>query len=310
MAGTKGTKEVKVWFYRAERSTTTGKWPAGAEPESHIRGKLAKITADPYIELTDGTYIVEPYTAAQQDGASDGKQEKERLHLAVSAVRRDNLPLREHKGLTSPLNLPAGDNLAEQAHLVFLPKSVVGFVRSQMAPGHLKASAILSKRCDIDLMLTPIVRPEIETILNGSIGVVELEFRVAGSSFDAQAANSGDPVEAAHRLTNQFSGAAKADMRFTAQTSPQRQQFRAWIINNLDKIIHGGAEKARATIIDQDGERRVVDLLEEQIAVSAEIQTRPQSRSLEPASALQAIKDAYNQQLIVITRALELPADA
>jgi hypothetical protein len=206
------------------------------------------------------------------------------------------------------LTLPTGDNLAEQAHLVFLPKSVVGFVRSQMAPGHLKASAVLSKRCDIDLILTPIIRPEIETILNGSVGVVELEFRVAGSSFDAAAADSGDPVEAAHRLTSQFRGAAKADMRFTASTGAERQQFRSWIINNLEKLIGHGAEKAKATIIDPDGQRRIVDLLEEQIAVTAPVQTRSQSRSLEPASALQAIKDAYNQQLTVITRALERPS--
>jgi hypothetical protein len=305
MPTTKVMKDVKVWFYRAERATTSGQWPTGANPESHIRGKLAKISADPYIDLLDGSFIVETYTATSGSSGS-GEKKNERLHLAVSAVRRDNLPLKEHKGATAPLELPPEDNLAEQAHLVFLPNSVVGFVRSQMAPGHLKASSVLSKRCDIDLILTPIVRPEIETILNGSRGVVELEFRVAGSSFDATAANSGDPVEAAHRLTSQFQGAGKADLRFTAQTAADRQRFRSWIINNLERLIGGGAEKARATIIDTDGQRRIVDLLEEQIAVTAEVHTRPHSRSLDPASAREAIQDAYNQQLSVITRAIEL----
>ena len=108
----KRTKDVTVRFYRAVRGSASGAWPQSGTVEGHIRNKLGLATADPYIEQGDGTYIIENYP-----------NEEAMLHFSISAVRRDNLPLRERGGHTSPLPLPKGDNLAEQAHVIFFPRS-------------------------------------------------------------------------------------------------------------------------------------------------------------------------------------------
>lgn len=61
MAVGKGARDVKVWFYRAERASS-GNRPAGADPELTFGESWQSWPPTPYIELTDGTYLVEPYT--------------------------------------------------------------------------------------------------------------------------------------------------------------------------------------------------------------------------------------------------------
>ncbi len=288
------TREVTIRFFRAVRATTDGAWPEDGDVLAKMRRKLHQPHADPYIHVGDDSYIVEQH-------------HDDPLHLSVSAVRRDHLPLQEHGGRTQPLRLPEGDNLAEQAHVVFFQSLVTGVVRSLAAPGHIRGSHVLGRRCNIDLALAPILRPEIEALIVNSLGVTKLDLRVAGNSFDATAANSGDPVETVRRMTSQFRGAGKAEIRLSATNEPDRQRFRAWLIRHLAGMsADSSVEMAKAQVIDRDGQRQMVNLLEDQIAITTKVEILSAARSLNPEAVRDAIILAFKEQQGNITRAIEL----
>ena len=174
-------KSRTIHYYVIEPlNPDTPRWPRNGDIAATIRNKLATPLADPYISLTAGTYIVEQHSSRP-------------LQVSISTVRRDNLPNREHHGHSDPLPLPDDQNLAEPTNLVFFESNVVGVVRSTTTPGHLKVSSVLSKRINVDVILTPILRPEIEALIVNSAAVSKLNLRIAGSSFNAQLADAGTP---------------------------------------------------------------------------------------------------------------------
>ncbi len=180
MAGPTRTKQCTIRYYVAERATQDGAWPSDGNVVGALRRSLASPTGRAHIEHGGQHFIVEQHAS------------KPTLHLSVATVRRDGLPVIERRGETHALALDANENLAVPTHVVFAGEgshgeSIVAAVRSQYTPGHILAGNVLGKRTGLDIAFVPIVRPEVQAILQNSRSVTKLELRIAGSSIDAAA---------------------------------------------------------------------------------------------------------------------------
>jgi hypothetical protein len=269
-------------------------WPKDGNLVGKLRRKVSA-TGETYIELTDSSFIVEHHL-------------DDPLHVSASTVRRDNLPLRERDGHTSALPLDERDNLAEPTHCVFFESNIVGVVRSLATPGHLKASSVLSKKTGIDLIFVPMLRPEIEAMVVGAGAVSSIELRIAGSSFDAQAATAGDPVEAVHRLTSQFSGGTEATVKISAPRNKAEQwRLKDWVVRHLESFGDNRTVRAaKVQLLDQDGERQLVDLLNDQITQSVTMNTQSVTRHPDAEEIREAIIAAFNANRDLLLRSIEV----
>jgi hypothetical protein len=288
-------KTCTIRYYRAEQApVAAGRWPQDGNVARVLNEALDKTPRTPYIDHDGHSFIVERHANSP-------------LHVSVATVRRDNLPFLERDGHTSALPLPRGDNLAEPTHFVFFGDRIVAMVRSQTTPRHITGAIVLSERGDIPLAFAPILRPEIEALVMNSIEVAQLELRVAGSSFNRAAAEAGDPIEAVHQMTAKFSGAGVARVTLRATTAPDRQRFRSWLIRQLQGgAFADGAEAAKAKVIDRDGQRQMVDLIEDQIAHTATVMTNGVTRHLNPGDVYDAVQRNFEEQRAVLTRAIEM----
>jgi hypothetical protein len=292
------SRNCTIRFYRLEPATTDrGGWPENGEVVAKIQRKLANDPMNPYISHHEQQYIVEKHHARP-------------LHTSVSTVRHDNLPLRERRGHTSALDLASDENLAEPTHVIVFGERILAVVRSQNTPGHITTSAVLSKRVAMELAFVPILRPEVEALIVNSIGVTHLDLRVAGTSFSAAAASAGDPVEGVRQLMSRFSGAATATVGVSARTGPDRQRMRSWLVRQLSQGFTNddGVQAARARVIDRDGQTQMVDLLEDQIAHSVTVETEAITRHLDPEEVRRLAIESFEEQRVVLTRAIELHA--
>jgi hypothetical protein len=293
----KTVKKRTVRFYVAEAATLDASgWPVDGDLVKKIRKKVKATVDSPYIELTDSSFILEHHN-------------DDPLHVSTSAIRRDNLPLRERDGHTSVLKLDGRDNLAEPTHCVFFAGNIVGVIRSQTTPGHLKASSVISKRTGVDLILVPVVRPEIEQLVVSGGDVTKITLRVAGSSFDSQAAAAGDPVEAIHRLTDSFSGTTATVSVSASRRSADRQRLKDWVTRNFGMFSDDNSVKsAKVSLLDADGKKQMIDLLEDQIAQSVEIMTESPTRHPDPDEIRKVIVESFEEHGDEIQRALEIRA--
>lgn len=282
-----------VRYYRLTRFPDTGQWPADGDGVGALRRAVSNVR-DPYIEHNENHYIVETHN-------------DDPLHVSVATVRRDNLPLVERQGHTTALHLSEDENLAEPTHLLFFDKRIVAVVRGQLTPGHLVAGNVLAKRSELDIILAPIIRPEVATMLVNSRAVVQLDMTVAGTSFSNAAADAGDPVEAVRRLTSQFAGAATANLTLKAKTNPDRQRFRSWLIRQVERGTLGEqADRLKVTILDAEGQKQTVDLLEDQIAHREEVEFTSAARYMDPGAIRTVVERSYEAQRMVLSRAIEL----
>lgn len=295
--GSPRTLERKIYFFRADVGTDAGGQPVPFDPVPAIHA----IEALPYTNDSNGRYEFD------DDGnALSLRRHSNSPNVAVvfGRVRRNGLPQVEQAGTISDLLLDPDSGLLEAIHVVFFPTNIVGAEYNHFAPRLSRLGTYLHEKSS-----QAIIRPVFRALLRRDaaeqldrlteISMLDISIHPSFSAKLKQAERSlGDAFEA---------NASVLDNPETVQLviKPQRmarQSARDRLVTSFKELFNQndelqGVERFQIRGKCEDtGRIETIDLLKDQlISIKQIVRMNQRSRALEPSSAFQAIREAYDQ---------------
>jgi hypothetical protein len=296
-------RRLKVRFYRAEpRRVHDEPWPNDLFPLDEFIDAVTKRapTDDRYVDVGANSVM-----------ATLGTRAPAYMPWSLYRVRRDELPDEEQDGAISQLVLPDTSNLAEGAHIVVFRRNIVGVCRRQESPGRGDicgyAEAVLRGHRR-SVLLTPIVRPDVMSLLTHA-ELVAATIKVTAGNAPALARVNQTLGGAARNLSRASSATTVAITVGAGRTVQDRRNFRRDVLGMLRPVkneVSERLEKLEVEYISEDAGRQVIDLLGDDISVSAEVDVDAARRGVPPEQAYRAIRDAYSEALEQINVAIQL----
>ncbi|MFJ4210623.1 hypothetical protein ACIPY2_19385 [Paenarthrobacter sp. NPDC089675] len=216
--------------------------------------------------------------------------------LLLDRVRHTNLPsVGDALGRRKALPLAPGDHLLETTYFAFLKRNVMAVLASGNGPRASRLGEYLGGMLGLELGLVPVVREDVEEILN-RLEVSRFEFalpaeRLSGKLMEGEWA---DVLDSASRLMTEGtfrislsvgrSGKAEDKQRIRERIQQLIDLFRrAGSVEHFDYVVAEGKDSLT-------GEREVVDLLKERfvshIEVDADVFNDPAKSVAEAVSIL------------------------
>ncbi|WP_347108825.1 hypothetical protein AAHB33_18560 [Paenarthrobacter sp. S56] len=197
--------------------------------------------------------------------------------LLLDRVRDTNLPsVGDALGRRKPLPLEPGDHLLETSYFAFLKRNVIAVLTSGNGPRASRMGEYLGGMLGLETGLVPVVREDIEEILN-RLEVSRFEFalpaqRLSGNLMEGEWA---DVLDSASRLMTEGtfrialtvgrSGRAEDKQRIRERIQQLIDLFRrAGSVEHFDYVVAEGKDSLT-------GDREVVDLLKERFVSHVEV---------------------------------------
>jgi hypothetical protein len=296
------TRSATVRFYRLARFDELA-WPADPIP---LLMSAAPAAGGQGVTIKQGKreYLVER--------SVDGYDA-----LMISSLRAEALFAVARDGVTHPLDLDDDETIAMQTHIVFLPgideqRRVVGLIRSNVTPGYLQVSNVLTELSrsvealtGVNTMLHPLVRDDPAAMVRISESATKLTVRFAEDQANVLAAAStvlGENGQRIARMTGIRD--VEVSLRFTEDGGVGWRERIADLANAIGEMV-GTKPAARASIIDEDGQSQIVDLLSDELVRKATVDVPDdEPRTLSPETAANLIAKAYNDMVAAISNSV------
>jgi hypothetical protein len=221
--------------------------------------------------------------------------------LTVSNLRDDALIAVAQGGHTRPIELEDDEEVALQTHVRLLPgqpgfqKRVAGLIRSNVTPGHGQVASLLSKACGEDIYLAPLLRDDPTSLVRLSTGVTKIDFRYAEDQASVLGIGTDGMRRSAAGIAG-IDGVSEVEMSIHyEQNAYERARLKSIeIAERLGEFV-GRKPSVKSTILDENGRKQVVDLVEDQLSrrVSRQIPDG-ESRTLSSTTAAALIVEAYD----------------
>jgi len=235
--------------------------------------------------------------------AKEVEREKlERRHLILCRVRPDNLPALEEGGTIDDLKLKRTQNLAEETHMVFLPNNVIGVIFNRDGPRAGRLADYGLTQFNIDFGLRPVIDRDTAKALAEMGTVTSVDFRIPtsrASLLPTSTNNSADVLNAFKSLAEvSDSRTVEFKVVLSTKSSSASSKWRSLLFGlvNTNEIDQFDKFKIHAKSNVPGSPSIIKDFVEERLVLKREIALDSSIvRRLNPASAYQAILDAYSE---------------
>ena len=292
----KNTLERKIYFFRADMGDDEGGKPLTFDPSP----ALSVISSLPFTNDDDGAYQSDVDGNALCLKSHSGDFKRVRFYR----VRRTGLPQLEKAGQISDLNLDIETGLLEAIHIVFFPDNIVGSEYNHYGPRVSRLGNYLHTKSNGAVPMPafrPLLRGDAAKQLDRltEIRLFDISIRPSFADFVRQADKS---------LADAFD--ANAQMLSDQETvqlviKPQRGSRHA----ALQKFLNPFKELIGAVEFHQAVDRfqlrgkcedtncvETIDLLKDQLISTIKIvRLNERSRALDPDSAFEAVREAYQE---------------
>ena len=302
---TNNTLERKIHFYRADIGNDAGGRPFPFDPAP----ALERIKDLPFTNDESGRYLFEPDgNALCVVDYSDSDNQR----IRFCRVRRTGLPQLERAGNISDLDIAPDTGLLEAVHVVFFPDNVVGAEYNHFGPRVSRLGSYLSEKSGNELRpltsrnelqpltFRPLFRPDAAEQLDRLTDLRSLEFSVspAYTSIVRQAEPSlADAFDANARVLEE-----PKIVRLLLIEKENQSGFLNKMRNPLkrlvtDDAIHENSDRLQVKGRCEDtGRVETINLLNDMLISPEQIvRLNERGRALDPESAFQAIREAYER---------------
>lgn len=234
--------------------------------------------------------------------------------LIVLRERGEGGPAIKQRGQEGRRAISLGEDeyLAEETHVMFFPRSVVGVMRAQGSATHTRVAGYLNAMVWLEppLALAAILARDIQERLRRADQIYWAEIRLPAQSAGLlQRGGSrwiGDSLAAIRRGY----GEATVSLHIAI---PKRGHQREGdqLLEDIQRIVleeGAPAEKARVKIRPEEGPSEAIDLLTEKLSRQVDVEVRTDDpHRLDDASAVRGLRAAYEHLEEEITAALDHP---
>ncbi len=296
------TVERKIHFFRADVGVDDGGVPLTFDPQPALQA----IDSLPFTNDDSGRYQFDvDGNAVCLVGHSGAPNHSVRF----CRVRRTGLPQLEQGGNISDLNLSPDTGLLEAVHVVFFPDKVpgtniVGTEYNHFGPRISRLSSYLHEKSNEAVpypTFRPLIRDDAAEQLNRLTEIRVLDISIHPSFADVmrQADQSlGDAFEANARVVDE-----PESVQVVIKPNRQaRKSTLARLLGPLRSLLNQNDARPAFDRLqvrgrcDDTGRVETIDLLKDQLISTKQIvRLNERGRALDPDSAFQAIRDAYQE---------------
>lgn len=292
------TLERKIHFYRADIGVDGGGKPLPFDPLP----AFAAIEKLPFVNGGASRYLVD------DDGnalcAWLGRSKIMRT-LRFCQIRRTGLPQLEQAGTVSDLNLAADAGLLEPVHVVFFPDNIVGADFNFYGPRLSRLGYYLRTKSQNAIPLAsfhPLLRQDVAEQLDHLTELRLINLRVK-KSYISTIRNADNSLGDAFAATAKVLDGAAEDLEVVLRPSRAgRQGVLQRLVGPLKTLARGQQLRENAERfqikgkLDITGRVELIDLLYDQWIVRKPVlRIGERSRAVSEASAIEAIRAAYNE---------------
>jgi len=286
----------KIRFYRANLGLQRSKLPVVFD---HAKA-FTTIAALPW--TATGRYL-----ESQGEALCCWADKRQPQRVILGLVRRRDFPQLEKNGNLTPLSMPPGGGLAEQTHIVFFPKNIIGCEFNFYGPriGRLRTYLPAKAPGVADgIAFDQLLRDDAIARLSELAGLRLMTIRVSTSSIALVEKMNSDLGAA---LTGLSTASKAEDIELTLRAKGDLAQR---LMNTVKKLTANATFREDAKRLFVKGERAdtekldEVDLLADALVVKKVInRAHGDSNALNSMSAFNAIEEAYNENRADLERA-------
>jgi hypothetical protein len=235
------------------------------------------------------------------------------VRLRVADIRRTLLPQLELGGEVTPLQIERRAGLAEQVHVQFFPNNLAGSEFNFYGPRMSRVAQLLRAKAGVTVRFLPAVRGSAIDQLRQLREVRLFQLAVTPSLID-ELNRTDQTVGDMFRSASQFGEPERLEIilrprRFSRNSIGERVRGALFELARNPAILDG-AEVFKTAGITDDGHRRVVNLLRDELRVERPVRRlRDGSRGLDSDSVYDAIGSAYNELREELDRSRALGVD-
>ncbi len=224
--------------------------------------------------------------------------------VALGTIRRSDLPDLETQGELTPLEIPENSGLVERTHIVFLDDNIVGCDTNFYGPRITRLANYLAEKANGVapewITFNPILRQDVYKqlakvkylkLVNMRImapyaeTIAKIDENLAEAFRAAHRAGDADDIEVILQASKASKGWLSESLLNTVKQLGRNKELQFDVATFK---VHGYSEEQQKSVI--------LDLLSDKLVIKrAIVRTSSRSRSLNPASAYQAIISAYNE---------------
>lgn len=297
--------ERKIFFYTANVGRSNNGTLLPFQPTSVLNHILDIPAAGPdrRLEIPDDKTL---YCWVDDNGSP------QKVRLAT--IRKSDFPSVEASGMLSALQLGADEGLADEIHVVFFDRNIVGAIYNFHGPrisALAKYFSAKARHIYPNIRFDPLVDPETENRLNQLQDIRLLDLRLEPSTAEIIASQSkplGDALTATRELFD-----AEGQIEIVARRKPYAKGgLGQSLLDTVKRIyrntpIRESAERFRIEGINNAGEREFIDLLSDDLVVSRRVLKQDSRlRAIRRESAFEAITSAYEEVEHKLERAKSL----
>lgn len=288
----------------SRRSPVTGRLEApvgdvlsGIFPGAPLAERLGStLTDESFVELPTGMEL----------GAMATRKSSPR-GIVLYDVRRENLPaiLGGDYSVRS-LALEEEEGMVEATYMTLFERNVVGVLYNHRGPRPRRLASYLQRRFSLGVDLVPVIQADVARLLNRMEAVHHVDFALP---VNQEVLVEGSEVAEALDELRQATRAKTLYVKAGVWGSRDPGAARQWLDFVRDDVLGGGLlskfERFKVRGKGEDLELQTIDLLQEHLAVTREVDTVTEgARSVDPVSARRAIESAYDEVRQEIERAV------
>jgi hypothetical protein len=210
-------------------------------------------------------------------------------------VRRDNVPAIEEDGNLADIQLTSRQNVAEETHVLFLPRNVVGVLYNHEGPRISRLVEYLRDRFGILVSISPVLDSATARRLAkmGTFTSVEMTIPVSRANLLSE-----DPAEVAVAVRQMAAASLSRTVHVKAviQGTPGQRRWRNWVedVVRSPRLEAFTKLKVHSRKSDLGDPPQTVDFVKEQLVMREAVHMQAnRSRRVQPSSAKAAIRNAY-----------------
>ena len=292
-----GTLERTIHFYRADIGTDASGSPLPFDPAP----ALSVIEALPYTSNDDGRYLFD----------EEGNALSLRRHSAVNPttvifgrVRRNGLPQVEQSGTITDLTLGPDSGLWEVIHVLFFANNIVGAEYNHFAPRPSSLAGYIHKKSN-ETAPRPVFRPLLRLDAASQLARLReirlMKFDILPTYIEAVRQSDQSLAEAFDANANVLGGAQTLHLTLEPDTQRRTNSLNR-LLAPLRELIGDTSKREGITCLqvrgrcEDSGKVETIDLLKDHLIMRKGIvRMNPRSRALDTDSAIQAIREAYDE---------------
>lgn len=234
--------------------------------------------------------------------------------LIVLRERGEGGPAIKQRGQEGRRAISLGENeyLAEETHVMFFPRSVVGVMRAQGSATHTRVANYLNATVQLDppLALAAILARDIQERLRRADQTYWAEIKLPAQSAGLLQQGGGRWIGDSLDAISRGYGDATVSLRIAIPKKGHQREGDQLLEDFQRMVLDDGApaEKAKVKVRPEEGPSEAIDLLSEKLSRQVDVDVRTDDpQRLDDASAVRGLRAAYEYLEEDITAALEHP---